>query len=155
MVHCNSNDKTVGAAAADDDDEKEAEEEEEEERQEDTFRLTRLVDHFAQAQYQFFFLYGCGSNQHNQLLLNSQSDYLLHGEEAHELTEIFLASAASNNANDDDKNNNSTTTTTTTTSPLLPSAIFAGGGHSALLTTTGKLYLIGWNEAGQYQRQRH
>jgi len=99
--------------------------------EEDTFDLTRLVD---SSNTRFHFLYGAGSNQHNQLLLQHYSKYLVNGEEAHGLEEVLVGTKheASTKEADD-----------------VPAALYAGGGHSALLTTNGRLHLFGWNEAGQ------
>jgi alpha-tubulin suppressor-like RCC1 family protein len=94
----------------------------------DTFALAdmarTLQDH------QLFFLFGCGSNQHNQLLLHSDAGDLVEGEDAHQIKEIVLCS---------DK--------PTTTD--CARKIFAGGGHSGLVTQSGRLFLFGWNETGQ------
>ena len=98
----------------------------------DTFRLTQLVDQL-QKHYTCFFLHGCGSNQHNQLLLQHYRNYLVRGEEVHDLTEILLATRVN--------------TVHTKNDP--PAAVYAGGGHSAVRTTTGRVFLFGWNEAGQ------
>jgi alpha-tubulin suppressor-like RCC1 family protein len=102
----------------------------------DTLRLTRLVDHYQREGLQFFFGYGGGSNQHNQLLLQHLADHLLRGEEAHVVTEILLAAPPSRLQK-------------TYPSDEVPVALLAGGGHSALVTTHGRLFLFGWNEAGQ------
>ena len=96
---------------------------------EDTFDLTHRVD--AMIGQQPFFLYGCGSNQHNQLLLHHYADYLRHGEEAHSLTEILLLANATDKAKE------------------MPTAVYAGGGHSALMTDQNRLFLFGWNENEQ------
>ncbi|KAL7498782.1 hypothetical protein ACHAWT_008792 [Skeletonema menzelii] len=82
-----------------------------------------------QTNYTPFFLFGTGSNEHNQLLLNSDNVSV---EERHELVEILLIAPRSNGD-----------------SELLPKSLHAGGGHSALLTHTGELYLWGWNGSGQ------
>lgn len=87
---------------------------------------------------QLYFLFGSGSNQHNQLLLESptNSACLVNGDEAHELKEIVLCtprSTAQNLPTLSDK----------------PKQIYAGGGHSALLSESGKLYFWGWNQHGQ------
>jgi alpha-tubulin suppressor-like RCC1 family protein len=104
-----------------------------------TLALARLVDSYVDAQTQFFFLYGCGSNQHNQLLLAHYYRYLVNnGEEAHTLTEVLVGAPP-----------------TTSPAPDGPVALFAGGGHSALLTQKGRLFLFGWNDMGQCGEYYH
>jgi alpha-tubulin suppressor-like RCC1 family protein len=76
-----------------------------------------------------YFLFGAGSNEHNQLLLNS-----IHKEEVHELNEVLLVVPRQQNSDDNTK------------------SIYAGGGHSALLTNNGDLYLWGWNDSNQLGR---
>lgn len=100
---------------------------------EQTQQLAFMVK-LLQSEYMPFFLFGAGSNEHNQLLLNSNACSV---EEIHELTEMILIT------------------------PRLPSALeqrpkslHAGGGHSGLLTESGELYLWGWNESGQLGRSK-
>ena len=83
---------------------------------------------------QLYFLYGSGSNQHNQLLLNRPNNAacLINGEDAHEKKEIVLCTPRGKGEE-----------------PERVKEIYAGGGHSALLTQSGLLYLWGWNEDGQ------
>lgn len=97
----------------------------------DTGELSSMVRKF-QESYELFFLFGSGSNQHNQLLLQSKNDDILlqNGEDAWELTEIVLCTEK------DDKRQ-------------IPKELLAGGGHSGLLTESDKLYLWGWNQHGQ------
>jgi glutathione-specific gamma-glutamylcyclotransferase len=117
----------------------------------DTVRLARMVERF-QEKNQLYFLFGCGSNQHNQLLLDlphgnhinndigrtaTIRNYaqLLHGQEdAHEVMEIILCTDKQQHVNQDDAR---------------AKRIFAGGGHGALLTQGGCLFLFGWNDSGQ------
>eukprot|EP00522_Entomoneis_paludosa_P002073 CAMPEP_0172476706 /NCGR_PEP_ID=MMETSP1065-20121228/70515_1 /TAXON_ID=265537 /ORGANISM="Amphiprora paludosa, Strain CCMP125" /LENGTH=663 /DNA_ID=CAMNT_0013234935 /DNA_START=140 /DNA_END=2131 /DNA_ORIENTATION=+ len=83
-----------------------------------------------------FFIYGAGSNQHNQLLLESANNAagLVNGnEDAHELKEMLICVPKEIGSSSTDP----------------PKDIIAGGGHSGLLTVDGKLYLFGWNERGQ------
>ena len=97
----------------------------------DTFKLADMAKVF-QKKCNLHFLFGSGSNQHNQLLLHSEENAanLINGEEAHEMNEIILCT---------EKNDK-----------LDPAVdIFAGGGHSALLTKSGRLYLWGWDHSGQ------
>jgi alpha-tubulin suppressor-like RCC1 family protein len=101
------------------------------EKRDDTLALTRLVDTYVENKTQFYFMYGCGSNQHNQLLLQSYQSFLVNNEEAHTLTEILLGVPSVSLDND------------------WPVSYFAGGGHSGLLTQAGRLFLFGWNEMGQ------
>jgi alpha-tubulin suppressor-like RCC1 family protein/cation transport regulator ChaC len=86
-------------------------------------------------QYQLFFLFGSGSNQHNQLLLASakNSASLVNGEDAHELKEIVAMTPKMDTIED-------------------PIGLFAGGGHSGLLTDGGSLFLWGWNDHFQLGR---
>jgi alpha-tubulin suppressor-like RCC1 family protein/cation transport regulator ChaC len=97
----------------------------------DTFALGSMVKHL-QEDYNLYFLIGCGSNQHNQLLLKSEDNAinLVNGEDSYELNEIVVCVKRQD---DDDK--------------LIK--LFSGGGHSGLLTQSGKLYLFGWNDSGQ------
>lgn len=90
---------------------------------------------------QLFFLIGCGSNQHNQLLLKSKENKscLINGEDAHKMTEVVLCTSKEGN----DK------------LPIRAKQLAAGSGHSALLTECGKLYLWGWNEAYQLGRSSY
>lgn len=97
----------------------------------ETLTLARLVDTYVIAQYQFYFLNGCGSNQHNQLLLQHYQKYLVREEEVHALSEVLVGVPSQSTTSD------------------LPVALYAGGGHSALLTKSGRLLLFGWNEMGQ------
>lgn len=93
--------------------------------------------------FQLFFLFGAGSNQHNQLLLErdpNDSDQLGESGESHELTEIVacvreVESDVINGAG--------------TVGSDFACQLFAGGGHSGILTRSGRLYLFGWNEANQ------
>jgi len=77
-----------------------------------------------------YFLFGAGSNEHNQLLLNS-----INKEEVHELNEVLLVVPRQQNSDDS------------------PKSLHAGGGHSALLTNNGDLYLWGWNDSNQLGRE--
>ena len=84
---------------------------------------------------QLYFLCGCGSNQHNQLLLKSDANdacLVNNGEDAHEMKEIVLCTDIQSDAN--------------------VKQLAAGGGHSAFLTESGELFLWGWNDAGQLGR---
>ena len=85
---------------------------------------------------QLYFLSGCGSNQHNQLLLKSDSNNAClanNGEDAPTMKEIVLCTDVRSDVN--------------------IKSIEAGGGHSALLTESGELFLWGWNEHGQLGRE--
>ena len=85
-----------------------------------------------QSEYKPYFLFGTGSNEHDQLLLNTNSNNV---DQVNELVEILLV--VPRNKQPD------------LSSSHEPKSIYAGGGHSALLTNAGDLYLWGWNEAGQ------
>lgn len=97
----------------------------------DTGYLSSMVKAFQESN-DLYFLFGSGSNQHNQLLLKSTNDDLLlrNGEDALELSEIVLCTDRQEERH-------------------IPRALLAGGGHSGLLTGNGKLYLWGWNQHGQ------
>jgi alpha-tubulin suppressor-like RCC1 family protein len=99
----------------------------------DTTTLANMVQYFQQHS-NLYFMYGSGSNQHNQLLLYSDNNAasLENEEDAHESKEMVLCTSRWGEKNYDP-----------------PTNIFAGGGHSGLLTKSGKLYLWGWNEDGQ------
>jgi len=100
----------------------------------DTTSLANMARYF-QAKSQLFFLFGSGSNQHNQLLLNRPNNAAMlnnGGEDSRSQTEIILC-----------------TPTTNDSVSCKPVELFAGGGHSGLLTEKGDLYLWGWNENGQ------
>eukprot|EP00980_Cylindrotheca_fusiformis_P007349 scaffold1525_cov142-Cylindrotheca_fusiformis.AAC.149 len=97
----------------------------------DTTELARMTRHFQQNN-SLYFLYGSGSNQHNQLMLDRPNNAacLVNGEDAHEKKEIVLCTDRDGDGE-------------------RAKQIYAGGGHSALLTENGKLYLWGWNDDGQ------
>lgn len=100
----------------------------------DTTCLANMTRYF-QTKAQLFFLFGSGSNQHNQLLLdrpNNAASLRNSGEDAHEQKEIVLCTPKIGQD-----------------VSVKPTKLFAGGGHSALLAQTGKLYLWGWNGEGQ------
>ena len=100
----------------------------------DTSALAIMCRTF-QESYQLYFLFGSGSNQHNQLLLDSENNaaqLVNNGEDAHDRKEVVVCVPK----NDQD--------------PV--KELFVGGGHSGLLTRSGKLYLWGWNENGQLGR---
>ena len=82
-----------------------------------------------------YFLFGCGSNQHNQLLLSSaHNDACLNNEEdAREMKEIVLCTGPY--------------------SETKVKQLVAGGGHSGLLTEAGELFLWGWNDSFQLGRK--
>jgi alpha-tubulin suppressor-like RCC1 family protein len=97
----------------------------------DTTSLASMARYF-QENAHLYFLFGCGSNQHNQLLLDRPKNAAcLVGEDAHEKKEIVVCTRREGESSDN------------------PKQLFAGGGHSGLLTESGKLFLWGWNEDGQ------
>lgn len=100
-----------------------------------TSQLARMAKEFHSQD--LYFLFGSGSNQHNQLLLVSDENNagLLRGEDAHEMKEMLLCTKRIDG--DEVKQ------------------LFAGGGHSGLLTERGFLYLWGWNEQGQLGTSGH
>jgi len=101
----------------------------------DTFKLIGMAKNLRENNYRLNFLFGCGSNQHNQLLLCSKDNaagLVNNAEDAHEMKEVVLV------CNDDG---------TRSQDPVCE--IFAGGGHSGALTMSGRLYLFGWNDSRQ------
>jgi alpha-tubulin suppressor-like RCC1 family protein/cation transport regulator ChaC len=100
----------------------------------DTTSLASMARYF-QAHSQLFFLFGSGSNQHNQLLLDRPNNAAMLtncGEDAQEQKEIVLCTP------DGDVR-----------ALGKPAKLYAGGGHSGLLTEHGDLYLWGWSDMGQ------
>jgi alpha-tubulin suppressor-like RCC1 family protein len=109
--------------------------------------------------HSLYFLFGAGSNQHNQLLLRGRRRpntvrrlrpkesfgdgmevEVMEEEDIHEQAEILLTTRrhdSEENVDNNYKHNDP------------PIALFAGGGHSGLQTLSGKLYLFGWNDYGQ------
>jgi alpha-tubulin suppressor-like RCC1 family protein/cation transport regulator ChaC len=120
-----------------------------------TKRLTTLAKKIQQ-DHQVYFLFGSGSNQHNQLLLDSSmKNYdnaakLMNGDEAHDLKEIVLVVPKREEHHREQEEG-----IDLDQSIHRPKELFAGGGHSALLTHYGDLYLWGWNEAQQLGRDHH
>ena len=98
----------------------------------DTFQLAELANRIRDDLHPYF-LYGCGSNQHNQLLLASETNAasLIDEDECHELREMLLLSEKVGDSRD------------------RAQAILAGGGHSGVLTEQGRLVLFGWDGDGQ------
>mmetsp|Transcript_4099 Transcript_4099/g.9095 ORF Transcript_4099/g.9095 Transcript_4099/m.9095 type:complete len:800 (+) Transcript_4099:122-2521(+) len=95
-----------------------------------------------QSKYRPYFLFGAGSNEHRQLLLNAEggdnkSTIQNDVREVDELTEILLVVPRKDDNKGEDDNSHE------------PKSLHAGGGHSALLNNDGDLYLWGWNDAGQ------
>jgi alpha-tubulin suppressor-like RCC1 family protein len=85
--------------------------------------------------YNLHFMFGSGSNQHNQLLLASETNAagLVNGEDAREMKDMVLCTPPCDLSG----------------APDPVQQLFAGGGHSAILTESGRLFLFGWNESGQ------
>jgi alpha-tubulin suppressor-like RCC1 family protein len=69
--------------------------------------------------------------------LNTKAEDIDRTDEVNELTEMLLVVPRNESSLQNDE----------------PESIHAGGGHSALLTSSGHLYLWGWNEAGQLGRK--
>mmetsp|Transcript_3704 Transcript_3704/g.8247 ORF Transcript_3704/g.8247 Transcript_3704/m.8247 type:complete len:792 (-) Transcript_3704:176-2551(-) len=132
-----------------------------------TGELATMVN-LLQSEYLPYFLFGAGSNEHGQLLLNSggsvlvsnndlDGDLNLDGKnglddamsEVHELTEMLLVVPRQNNT---DENGTTEEEPSIRNGNHEPQSLHAGGGHSALLTNGGDLYLWGWNDAGQLGR---
>jgi alpha-tubulin suppressor-like RCC1 family protein len=101
-----------------------------------TSELANMVK-LLQTNYRPYFLFGSGSNEQNQLLLNTKAGDIDDTDEVNELTEMLLVVSSNEESSQNDE----------------PESIYAGGGHSALLTSSGHLYLWGWNEAGQLGRK--
>jgi len=108
----------------------------------DTFALTAMAQNL-KGEYDLYFLFGAGSNQHDQLLMaidENVAELSNGGEDAHELKDIVLCCARPNSPGDLHPERD------------LAVKVFAGGGHSGVLTETGRLYLFGWNDDGQLGR---
>ena len=118
----------------------------------DTLVLADMVHAYQTKQIPLYFMYGAGSNQHNQLLLNNpkqEQDGRIPGSrggDVAQLSEVLLCGTPPPRP---PLQGGSTKDSATTTRTDWPQQVFAGGGHSALLTVTGNLYLFGWNDRGQ------
>jgi len=123
-----------------------------------TGELAKMVK-MLQNDYRPIFLFGAGSNEHNQLLLSGHNDecsavYTSNGKHdvkftggygakvVDELVEILLVVPRETDGGDAASANGN----------LEPMSLHAGGGHSAMLTRGGDLYLWGWNQSGQLGR---
>ncbi|KAL7575073.1 hypothetical protein ACA910_000444 [Epithemia clementina (nom. ined.)] len=142
----------------------------------DTMALYRMVQQYQTLQTPLFFLYGVGSNQHNQLNLGMKKNrntagaggggctspttdnrsLMDDGGEVHEWTEILLCgvppalpSQSSSNVPELSSSFSSSQQQQQQQEQDWPKQVLAGGGHSAVLTTQGNLYLFGWNDKGQ------
>ena len=111
-----------------------------------TGQLTNMVT-LLQTNYRPYFIFGAGSNEHQQLLLDySDARYADTVQEVNELTEMLLVvPRRRGNGEKNDTNNDN--------DDHIPQSLHAGGGHSALLTNGGELYLWGWNDSGQLGRR--
>mmetsp|Transcript_27607 Transcript_27607/g.42803 ORF Transcript_27607/g.42803 Transcript_27607/m.42803 type:complete len:520 (+) Transcript_27607:986-2545(+) len=119
------------------------------------------------------FLFGAGSNQYNQLLLNPGSKGVLfssglHDDEVHELVETVLVMPPSQQKHHEQQREQRDTSDAESSfssqqqhmeriliAPIIsldPKELYAGGGHSAVLSEDGELFLWGWNENGQLGR---
>ena len=119
----------------------------------DTITLASMVQYY-QTSTQLYFLYGAGSNQHNQLLLYSDNNMTNNGGEtdggdAHELSEILLCVPRPEQEQSEQKQQQQEPEDVEGRHEDWPKQLFAGGGNSALLTRQGRLYLFGWNHCGQ------
>jgi len=129
-----------------------------------TGQLT-FLSKYIQEHHHVYFLYGSGSNQHNQLLLDIDIDIdinnnsttttatsdinininaanLIKGDEAHDLKEMVLL--VPKIKSDDDNID-----TDTGTGGHQIKYLYAGGAHCALLTDAGHMYLWGLNDCNQ------
>ena len=99
-----------------------------------TGELANMVK-LLQSDYHPYFLFGTGSNEYNQLLLNSKTES---SNEVSEMTELLLVVPRNKQSCE--------------SNAYEPKSLHAGGGHSALLTNGGHLYMWGWNTSGQLGR---
>jgi len=95
----------------------------------ETREIAEMTRNFMQ--YTVEFMFGCGSNKYNQLMLG-QTSFLLEGphkDEVRNLVEfpILLSQSCERQ-------------------PSKIKSLYAGGGHSGLLLENGDLFLWGWNE---------
>jgi alpha-tubulin suppressor-like RCC1 family protein len=120
----------------------------------DTIALSKLARRLRD-NYGLFFLLGAGSNQHNQLMLRKASLNIEEtlpedddgranndSEEVHGLKELVAAHIRQGGAVMPDLPPRDA-------GPDLAVDLLAGGGHTGILTSSGRLFLIGWNESGQ------
>jgi alpha-tubulin suppressor-like RCC1 family protein len=127
---------------------------------------------------QLYFLTGCGSNQHNQLLLRQpttittttikatatskaittvqveetvDSPETSHGEkeEDEDSHEMTEIVVCGAVPSKQDCHDNDNNNSCSNDNDDPPQQLFAGGGHSGLLTRSGRLLLWGWNDDGQ------
>jgi alpha-tubulin suppressor-like RCC1 family protein/cation transport regulator ChaC len=123
----------------------------------DTTALSKLARRLRD-NYGLFFLLGAGSNQHSQLMLRKASPNvveMLHedddgcakidSEEVHGLKELVAACTQQGDAVMPDLPPRDA-------GPDLAVDLLAGGGHTGILTSSGRLFLVGWNESGQLGR---
>lgn len=80
------------------------------------------------------FFSACGSNQHNQLRLDSFKAGLVGGEDTHQLCESYVCLSKSVDFRK-------------------CQSLHAGGGHTGMLMEDGSFFLFGWNRCGQLGRQ--
>lgn len=99
----------------------------------DTLVLSKMTN-ILRSETNLYFLLGCGSNQHNQLLLHSKDNVtnLINTDETHIMKEIVICTKKTIIEEQDYITN-----------------IYTGGGNSGCLTKHGYLYLFGWNSNGQ------
>ncbi|KAL7469560.1 hypothetical protein ACHAXS_009813 [Conticribra weissflogii] len=124
-----------------------------------TGELAKMV-HMLQNNYRPYFLFGAGSNEHNQLLLSGSGDECSTSSESNGRYDIKFTGGYSAKEVDElvemllvvprETDNSDATSSHGNHEPV---SLHAGGGHSALLTRGGDLYLWGWNQSGQLGRQ--
>jgi alpha-tubulin suppressor-like RCC1 family protein len=106
----------------------------------DTVSLSKLARHLRD-NYQLFFLFGAGSNQHNQIMLSTMTssdafdmNVFAKGDDGdvNHLTEMIAAYGPVPGA-----------------APDVAITLLAGGGNTGILTSSGRLFLFGWNDSSQ------
>jgi alpha-tubulin suppressor-like RCC1 family protein/cation transport regulator ChaC len=93
-----------------------------------------------------YYLQGCGSNQHNQLLQSSSTPTISKDEDVPHVEDLILAVPQHERKNEDPQSAGRIPEN------VLIQSVHAGGGHSAIINQEGTCYLWGWNEQGQLGR---
>jgi glutathione-specific gamma-glutamylcyclotransferase len=114
--------------------------------EDDTRPLAKMIAQLQQHNKALYFLYGCGSNQHGQIRQHNNNHHANDDEDIPHLLESVLCCGL---PQDDNHFHDATTCIATTDHVDPPLQLVAGGGHSGLITTSGQLFLWGWNDQGQ------